>query len=191
MGLDQRIGDRFLRAGPAYGGSCFPKDTKALVDVAKSFKTDLTIVKTVIKSNENRKKILANRVYKILNNKIKNKNITFLGVTFKPNTDDMREASSLLMIPKLHKKGAKIRYYDPTGKKKEFEKFTNVRFCEDLSSACLKTDLIIIHTEWNEFKFLNFKRLVKKKIFTIYDLRNIYSPVKMSQDKIKYFGIGR
>ena len=191
MGLDQRIGDRFLRAGPAYGGSCFPKDTKALVDVAKSFKTDLSIVKTVIKSNENRKKILANRVYKILNNKIKNKNITFLGVTFKPNTDDMREASSLLMIPRLHKKGAKIRYYDPTGKKKEFEKFTNVRFCEDLSSACLKTDLIIIHTEWNEFKFLNFKRLVKKKIFTIYDLRNIYSPVKMSQDKIKYFGIGR
>ena len=191
MGLDQRIGDRFLRAGPAYGGSCFPKDTKALVDVAKSFKTDLSIVKTVIKSNENRKKILSNRVYKILNNKIKNKNITFLGVTFKPNTDDMREASSLLMIPKLHKKGAKIRYYDPTGKKKEFEKFTNVRFCEDLSSACLKTDLIIIHTEWNEFKFLNFKRLVKKKNFTIYDLRNIYSPIKMSQDKIKYFGIGR
>ena len=191
MGLDQRIGDRFLRAGPAYGGSCFPKDTKALVDVAKSFKTDLSIVKTVIKSNENRKKILANRVYKILNNKIKNKNITFLGVTFKPNTDDMREASSLLMIPRLHKKGAKIRYYDPTGRKKEFEKFTNVRFCEDLSSACLKTDLIIIHTEWNEFKFLNFKRLVKKKNFTIYDLRNIYSPTKMSQDKIKYFGIGR
>ena len=191
MGLDQRIGDRFLRAGPAYGGSCFPKDTKALVDVAKSFKTDLSIVKTVIKSNEDRKKILANRVYKILNNKIKNKNITFLGVTFKPNTDDMREASSLLMIPRLHKKGAKIRYYDPTGRKKEFEKFTNVRFCEDLSSACLKTDLIIIHTEWNEFKFLNFKRLVKKKNFTIYDLRNIYSPTKMSQDKIKYFGIGR
>ncbi len=191
MGLDQRIGDRFLRAGPAYGGSCFPKDTKALVDVAKIFKTDLSIVKTVIKSNENRKKILANRVYKILNNKIKNKNITFLGVTFKPNTDDMREASSLLMIPRLSKKGAKIRYYDPTGKKKEFEKFTNVKFCKDLSSACLKTDLIIIHTEWNEFKFLNFKRLVKKKNFIIYDLRNIYSPIKMNQNKIKYFGIGR
>ena len=191
MGLDQRIGDRFLRAGPAYGGSCFPKDTKALVDVAKSFKTDLPIVKTVIRSNENRKKILANRVYKILNNKVKNKNITFLGVTFKPNTDDMREASSLLMIPRLHKKGAKIRYYDPTGKKKEFEKFTNVKFCKDLSSACLKTDLIIIHTEWNEFKFLNFKRLVKNKNFMIYDLRNIYSPIKMRQDKIKYFGIGR
>ena len=191
MGLDQRIGDRFLRAGPAYGGSCFPKDTKALVNVAKIFKTDLSIVKTVIKSNENRKKILANRVYKILNNKIKNKNITFLGVTFKPNTDDMREASSLLMIPRLNKKGAKIRYYDPTGKKKEFEKFTNVKFCKDLSSACLKTDLIIIHTEWNEFKFLNFKRLVKKKNFIIYDLRNIYSPIKMNQNKIKYFGIGR
>ena len=126
-----------------------------------------------------------------MNNKIKNKNITFLGVTFKPNTDDMREASSLLMIPGLQREGAKIRYYDPTGIKQEFKNLKNVSFCSDLSSACLKSDLIIIHTEWNEFKFLNFKKLVKKKNFKIFDLRNIYNLNKMLNNKINYFGIGR
>ncbi len=191
MGLDQRIGERFLRAGPAYGGSCFPKDTRALVDTAKKFKTHLSIVKSVIFSNNKRKILLTNRVKKILNGNVKNKNITFLGVTFKPNTDDMREASSLLMIPYLNKNGSKIRYFDPSGEKNNFKKLKNVKFCKDISSACLKSDLIIIHTEWNEFKLLNFKRLVKKKDFKVYDLRNIYSPLKMKKQGIKYFGIGR
>tara|TARA_B100001029_G_C15038137_1_gene441590 strand:- start:171 stop:1469 length:1299 start_codon:yes stop_codon:yes gene_type:complete len=191
MGLDQRIGERFLRAGPAYGGSCFPKDTKALVDIGNNFKTNLSIVKKVIKSNDNRKLLLTNRIKKILKNKLKNKSITFLGVTFKPNTDDMRESSSLYMIPNLHNKGAKIRYFDPSGYKKEFEKFKNVKFCNDIQSACNKTDLIIIHTEWNEFKLLNFKKIVKKKKFIIYDMRNIYSSAKMKKNRIKYFCIGR
>ena len=191
MGLDQRIGDRFLRAGPAYGGSCFPKDTRALVDTANHFKTNLSIIKRVIKSNDERKLIITKRVEKILKKKIKNKNITFLGVTFKPNTDDMREASSLFMIPVLHKKGAKIKYFDPSGFKKEFKNLKNVQFCKNISSACYKSDLIIIHTEWNEFKLLNFKKIVKKNKFIIYDLRNIYTPAKMSKIGIKYFGIGR
>ncbi len=191
MGLDQRIGDRFLRAGPAYGGSCFPKDTRAIVDTANYFKTNLSIIKSVIKSNKERKLLLTKRVEKILKNKIKNKNITFLGVTFKPNTDDMREASSLRMIPHLHKKGAKIRYFDPSGFKNDFNKLKNVKFCNDTSSACLKSDLIIIHTEWNEFKLLNFKKIVKKNKFIIYDMRNIYSFDKMKKDKINYFSIGR
>ncbi len=191
MGLDQRIGERFLRAGPAYGGSCFPKDTRALVDTAKNFKTNLSIIRKVIQSNDERKSLLTKRVEKILKSKIKNKNITFLGVTFKPNTDDMREASSLFMIPILNKKGAKIRYFDPSGFKKEFGNYKNVKFCKDVSSACFKSDLIIIHTEWNEFKLLNFKKLVKKNNFIIFDLRNIYSTVKMQKDRIKYFSIGR
>ena len=191
MGLDQRIGDRFLRAGPAYGGSCFPKDTRAIVDTANYFKTNLSIIKSVIKSNKERKLLLTKGVEKILKNKIKNKNITFLGVTFKPNTDDMREASSLRMIPHLHKKGAKIRYFDPSGFKNDFNKLKNVKFCNDISSACLKSDLIIIHTEWNEFKLLNFKKIVKKNKFIIYDMRNIYSFDKMKKDKINYFSIGR
>ena len=191
MGLDKRIGGRFLRAGPAYGGSCFPKDTRAIVDTAKEFNTDLSIIKNVIKSNENRSKILLNRVSKLLKNKIKNKRITFLGVTFKANTDDMRESSSLVMIPSLISKGAKIKYYDPSGYKKDFDKFKNVSFSENIKSACIDADMIIIHTEWNDFKALNFKKLSSKKNVIVYDMRNILSPDKMKKDKINYFGIGR
>jgi UDPglucose 6-dehydrogenase len=191
MGSDQRIGERFLRAGPAYGGSCFPKDTRAVLDTGKSFKVDLSIVENVIKSNENRKLLLTKKLVKILNGNLKNKSITFLGVTFKPNTDDMREASSLYMIPYLSKKVSNIRYFDPSGKKSDFKNYNNVKFCKNIESACYKTDLIVIHTEWNEFKFLNFKRLVKKSNFKIYDMRNIYSPNEMKKKKINYFGIGR
>ena len=191
MGLDQRIGERFLRAGPAYGGSCFPKDTRALVYTADKFKINLSIVKNVIKSNENRKNLLLQKIHNIIGKNIKKKKITFLGVTFKPNTDDMREASSLKMIPYLSKKGALINYNDPSGKKNILDKIKNVKFHKNISSACYKTDLIIIHTEWNDFKSLNFKNLVKKKNFIVYDMRNIYSPEKMFKNRIKYFGIGR
>ena len=125
-----------------------------------------------------------------MNNKIKNKNITFLGVTFKPGTDDMRESSSLKLIPALSRKGAYINYYEPTGQKKEF-KSKNINFFENIRDACKMADLIIIHTEWNEFKNLNFKLLVKKKNFAIYDMRNIYSHKKKLTSGIKYYGIGR
>ena len=191
MGLDKRIGSRFLRTGPPYGGSCFPKDTRGIVSVANNFKTDLSIIKTVIKSNENRTNILLKKISKILKNKFKNKLICFLGVTFKSNTDDMRESASLKMIPVLSKKGAKIKYFDPSGKKKEFNKLKNVNYSKSIKEACLKADLIIIYTDWNNFKSINFKSLVKKKNFIVYDMRNIYSPKKMRSQKIKYFGIGR
>jgi len=191
MGFDKRIGSRFLRAGPAYGGSCFPKDTRAIVDTATKFKTDLSIIKSVIKSNQNRSKLLLQRVSKILKNKIKNKKISFLGVTFKANTDDMRESSSLTMIPNLVKKGAIIKYYDPTGYKKEFSKQKNVLNSSNIKEACSDADLIIIHTEWNDFKSLNYTKLSKKKNFIIFDMRNILSHDKIKKGKIKYFGIGR
>ena len=191
IGLDKRIGSRFLRPGPAYGGSCFPKDTRALIDIADKFKTDLSIVKNVIKSNKNRSFALLNRISKFLKNKFKNKKICFLGVTFKANTDDMRESSSLKMIPYLSKKGSKIFYFDPTGRKKEFDKFKNVFCANDIKQALANADLVIIHTEWNDFKSLNFKSLTKKKNFTVYDMRNLYSPSKMKKNNIKYFGVGR
>jgi len=191
MGSDQRIGDRFLRAGPAYGGSCFPKDTRALIDIGKKFNTNLSIVKSVILSNENRRSLSIKRIIQIVNNNFDNKIITFLGVTFKPNTDDMREASSISMIKYLNKKKCKIRYYDPSGEKVEFKNLKNVNYYEDLRDACLNSDLIILHTEWNEFKSLNFKKLVKKRNFKIFDMRNLYSPDKMRKSNIKYFGIGR
>ena len=191
MGSDQRIGDRFLRAGPAYGGSCFPKDTRALIDIGKKFNTNLSIVKSVILSNENRRLLSIKKVTQIVNNNFNNKIITFLGVTFKPNTDDMRESSSLSMIKYLNKKKCKIRYYDPSGEKVEFKNLKNVNYYENLSNACLNSDLIILHTEWNEFKSLNFKKLVKKRNFKIYDMRNLYSPDKMRKLNIKYFSVGR
>jgi len=191
MGLDNRIGSRFLRSGPAYGGSCFPKDTKAITVTADKFKINLSLIKSVIKSNENRSQLLIKRVYEILKNKIKNKKICFLGVTFKANTDDMRDSSSLIMIPALIKKGAKIKYYDPTGFKSDFSKYKNVEYFKDIKSALLDSDLVIIHTEWNDFKSINFKNLIKKKNFTIFDLRNIYSAVKMKKANIKYFAVGR
>jgi len=191
MGSDQRIGDRFLRAGPAYGGSCFPKDTRALINTGNKFKTDLSIVKSVVNSNENRKTLLIKRVDKILGGNLKNKIITFLGVTFKPNTDDMRETSSIPMIKYLNKKNCKIKYYDPSGEKDDFKNFKNVNYCSTISDACLKADLVILHTEWNDFKLLNFKKLVKKQKFKIYDMRNLYSPLKMKKLNIDYFGIGR
>ena len=191
MGLDQRIGARFLRAGPAYGGSCFPKDTKALSVTGNQFNTNLSIIKSVIKSNDDRKKLLTNVIKKILSKKIKNKKIAFLGVTFKANTDDMRESSSLIMIPTLSKKGAKIKYYDPTGEKKEFSKLKNVIFCSDIMEACSKVDLVIIHTEWDEFKTIDFKKISKNKKLKIYDMRNIYSSHKMKKQGFSYYSIGR
>ncbi|MDC0250562.1 UDP-glucose/GDP-mannose dehydrogenase family protein [Candidatus Pelagibacter sp.] len=191
IGLDKRIGSRFLRAGPAYGGSCFPKDTKAIVTTADKFKTNLSVIKSVIKSNTLRSKLLLKKVDEILNNKIKNKKICFLGVTFKANTDDMRDSSSLEMIPFLSKKGAKIKYYDPTGLKKEFNKIKNVSFSNSIYDAVKGADLVILHTEWNDFKSINFKKLHPSKNLKIYDMRNIYSPLKVKSQGFKYFGIGR
>ena len=190
IGTDKRIGGRFLRAGPAYGGSCFPKDTRAIVYTAKKSKISLSVINAVINSNDKRSDLLLKRIALILNNKIKNKKITFLGVTFKANTDDMRESASLKMIPFLNKKGAKIRYYDPSGEKIEFNRLNNVEFKNNIKNACEFSDLIIVHTEWNEFKLIDLKKIVKKKNFIVYDMRNIYSPEKMKKENIKYFGLG-
>ena len=190
IGLDNRIGSRFLRAGPAYGGSCFPKDTKAIVSTADKFKSNLSVIKSVIKSNQNRSDLLLKRLHSIIK-KFNNKNVSFLGVTFKANTDDMRDSSSLKLIPYLSKKGAKIKYYDPTGSKKEFNNLKNVEYANSIQNCISGSDIIIIHTEWNDFKSINFKKLSKNKKLIIYDMRNIFSPTKIEKLGIKYFGIGR
>ena len=190
IGSDERIGSRFLRAGPGYGGSCFPKDTRALLSIAKKHKTELSIVKSTVISNDSRNKYLLNRIKNILNNKFKGKKITFLGVTFKAGTDDMRDASSLVLIPYLIKKGSSINYYEPTGIKSELKK-KNVKYFNSIKDACKNSDLLIIHTEWNEFKQLNFNKINIKKKYKIFDLKNLYSPVKFKKKNIEYFGIGR
>ena len=135
---------------------------------------------------KNESNLLLNRVYEILNKKIKNKKITFLGVTFKANTDDMRDSSSLTMIPALSKKGAIISYFDPTGYKEEFKKFKNVFYSNSIKKSIDGSDLVIIHTEWNDFKSIDFKKLVKGKKFIIYDMRNIYSAKKIKDQGFKY-----
>ena len=192
IGLDKRIGSRFLRAGPAYGGSCFPKDTKALAKVGKNYNSPLSIVNTVINFNENRKQDIENNIYKILHNKIKNKLVCFLGVTFKANTDDLRDSSAVNLISKFSKKGAKINYYEPSGSKEILDKQKNVNYFDDLYTATKNVDLIIIHTEWDEFKNLNFSKIKNnnKKII-IYDLRNLYDSKSFNKKNITYYSIGR
>ena len=191
MGSDNRIGSRFLRAGPAYGGSCFPKDTKGLVSAAERYKINLSVVKSVIKSNQDRFNLLTKRIHKILGSNLRNKRISFLGVTFKPNTDDMRDSSSLKMIPYLTKKGAIVTYYDPSGEKNVFKKIKNCFYKKDIKSNCLSSDLIILLTEWDEFKSINFKNIVKNKKFKVYDLRNLYNAEEMKKNKIRYYSVGR
>ncbi len=190
IGSDERIGSRFLRAGPGYGGSCFPKDTRALLSISKKFKTNLSIVKSTVKSNDERIKYLQKRIKEIMKNSFKGKKITFLGVTFKAGTDDMRDASSLKLIPYLVKKGSRISYYDPTGIKSEFNR-KKVKYYNNIKDACNNSDLLILHTEWNEFKQLNFNKLNPKKNLKIFDLRNLYSPVKMKKKNYEYYSIGR
>ena len=191
MGSDLRIGSRFLRAGPAYGGSCFPKDTKGLISTGEKFKVDLSVVRSVVKSNYKRISLHTKRIEKILGKNLKNKNIVFLGVTFKPNTDDMRDSTSLKMIPYVLKKGAKVQYYDPTGEKNELKNFKNCKFNHSVKDMCKNADLLILHTEWDEFKSLDFKKLVKKRIFKVFDLRNLYNINEMLKKKIKYYSVGR
>ncbi|MGA0104972.1 MAG: UDP-glucose dehydrogenase family protein [Pelagibacteraceae bacterium] len=191
IGSDLRIGSRFLRAGPSYGGSCFPKDTKGLISIGEKEKVDLSIVKSVVKSNENRKKLILNKISQILKNKIKSKKVSILGVTFKPNTDDMRDSMSLKIIPYLIKKGAIVSYYDPTGEKKEFENLSNCNFYMNINDAVKKADLIILHTEWDEFKSLNFNSLIKKRKTSLYDLRNLLNTEDIKAKNLEYFSIGR
>ena len=186
IGTDARIGSRFLRAGPAYGGSCFPKDTKALTMIGNKFKTKMSVVTSVIKSNEKRKSLLADKILKILGNP-KNKKVGFLGVTFKANTDDMRDTQCLKIFPKLLKKGVKISYYDPSGEKKELKRLS----CKKSSNEILtNSDLVVIHTEWDEFRSLNFSKIKSKKL-KIFDMRNLYQPNSFSNKNIVYYSIGR
>ena len=191
IGSDLRIGSRFLRAGPSYGGSCFPKDTKGLISIGEKEQVDLSIVKSVVRSNENRKKLILNKISQILKNKIKSKKVSILGVTFKPNTDDMRDSMSLKIIPYLVKKGAIVSYYDPTGEKKEFKNLSNCNFYININDAVKNADLIILHTEWDEFKSLNFNSLIKKKKTSLYDLRNLLNTADIKVKNLEYFSIGR
>ena len=196
MGLDGRIGKKFLHPGPGYGGSCFPKDTLALVKTAKDYRSELNLVQEVVKSNKNRKKNIYKRVKIVLGGSLKNKKITILGLTFKPNTDDMRDSPSLDLIPALLKEGAKLSLYDPEGMpeaKKIFKKYTkNISWFDDAYKAMTKSNALIILTEWNEFRALDISK-VKKLLYRpiIVDFRNIYNPDELLKQGMEYYSIGR
>ena len=176
MGLDNRIGNKFLHAGPGYGGSCFPKDTSALYQSAKSFDVELSIIKTVIDANN---KVKSRMVEKIINASavsLEQSTILILGVTFKPNTDDMREAPSLVIIPELIKRGAKIRVIDPQGEKEGSILLPKVEWHDDLYHAAVNSDMVLILTEWNEFRAVDLRKLSDLMANPIMvDLRNIYN----------------
>jgi UDPglucose 6-dehydrogenase len=196
IGLDGRIGKKFLHPGPGYGGSCFPKDTLALVKTAQDYKSKLGLVEHVVKSNNKRKINIYKKVKKACLNKLKGKKITILGLTFKPNTDDMRDSPSLDLIPSLIKEGAKLKLFDPEGmsEAKELFKKNNkeISWCNDSYSAMKGSDALVILTEWNQFRALD---LVKVKSYlkepTIIDFRNIYEPKEMLKHGFNYFSLGR
>ncbi len=192
IGLDGRIGNKFLHAGPGYGGSCFPKDTLALVRTAEQFGSPLRIVDTVVDINTKRKRKMADKVIAACGGSVDGKTISILGLTFKPNTDDMRESPSLDIVAGLQEAGANIRAFDPIGMDEAKHTMTNVVWCEDAYETMEGADATVIITEWNEFRGLDFDR-VKSMLSApiLVDLRNIYNPEKMLAIGIDYTCIGR
>ena len=191
LGLDGRIGPKFLHPGPGYGGSCFPKDVKSLIYQGNKNSSDLTIIKAVDRANESRIKFLFQRIKKITKNKFNNIQIGLLGISFKPNTDDVRESPGLKLAKDLSKTKAKIKIYDPKGMenaKKELPK--SIEFCNDEYEVAENSNLLVIVTEWNQFKNLDLLKIRKlMKIPVILDLRNIYSK-EIIKDGFKYYSIG-
>ena len=174
MGLDGRIGGKFLHAGPGYGGSCFPKDTLALVRTAQSSGSPLRIVETVVDVNDKRKKSLVNKVKKVFGDKLMGRKIAILGLTFKPNTDDMRDSPSLELVPSLVADGAEVRAFDPKGMDEAKTLMDGVLWAENIYDAIRGSEMVIILTEWNEFRALDLKRVKKEMLKPIMlDLRNI------------------
>jgi UDPglucose 6-dehydrogenase len=192
IGLDNRIGSKFLHAGPGYGGSCFPKDTVALIKTAQDHASPLRIVEAVAAVNDARKRAMARKVSAALNGDVRGKTVAVLGLTFKPNTDDMREAPSIPLITALQDMGAKVRAYDPVGMEQAKSVIGNVTFCDDAYSCAKGAAALVIVTEWEQFRALDFDRL--KTVMAqpvLVDLRNVYRPDEMSRRGFVYEGIGR
>jgi UDPglucose 6-dehydrogenase len=192
IGLDGRIGRKFLHPGPGYGGSCFPKDTLALVRTAQEHGAEMRIVDSVVSVNAARKKKMADRVVEVCGGDVKGKTIAVLGTTFKPNTDDMRESPSLDIIPALQGMGAVVKAYDPAGMAEAKKLLSSVEWCADSYTALKGADAVVLVTEWNEFRSLDLERvksLMKRPIMV--DLRNVYDPGTMIEAGFTYKSIGR
>ena len=192
IGLDNRIGSKFLHPGPGYGGSCFPKDTSALVQTAKLNNSNISIVETVVKYNKNRKHDMADKILQVFNKDYENKKISILGLSFKPETDDMRESPSLDIIPILQEKGIKISAFDPVAMNEAKKFLKNIEFAENLENCIQDCDALVILTEWNEFRSLTPDKLINHmKGNTLIDLRNALNPDSFAKSKFNLIQIGR
>ncbi|MDM7933557.1 UDP-glucose/GDP-mannose dehydrogenase family protein [Tabrizicola sp.] len=193
MGMDGRIGDKFLHAGPGYGGSCFPKDTKALARIGQDHAVPMQIVETVIKVNDEVKRRMIDKIVDLCDGTLREKTIAVLGVTFKPNTDDMRDAPSLTIIPALLGAGAKVRVTDPQGRHEGEALLPGVKWVDSPYQAAMGADLLAMMTEWNEFRGLDLAKLARKMaVPQMADLRNVYDPAEVREAGFaRYVGIGR
>jgi UDPglucose 6-dehydrogenase len=192
IGLDGRIGRKFLHAGPGYGGSCFPKDCLALVRTAQEAKAPLGIIETVVRVNDARKLRMADKVVEACGGSVAGKTIAVLGLTFKPNTDDMRDSPSLAIVPALQQAGATIRAYDPEGTAEARKLMPDLTYCENSYATMEGADALVLVTEWNEFRALDLDRVkTLLKTPTLVDLRNVYKPADMAAAGFDYFSIGR
>ncbi len=192
IGLDNRIGPKFLHAGPGYGGSCFPKDTLALLQTGQQHGVPMRIVSAVVDVNETRKDSMADRVADELGGSVEGKRIAVLGLTFKPNTDDMRDAPSLSLIKRLQEQGAAIAAFDPVGVEAARPMLDGVQFADDGYAAVQDADALVIVTEWDEFRALDLKRIAgAMRGKALIDLRNIYEPEEAARVGLTYRGVGR
>jgi UDPglucose 6-dehydrogenase len=192
IGLDGRIGGKFLHAGPGFGGSCFPKDCQALVRTAEEMKAPLAIVDTVLRVNDARKRSMARRVVEACGGSVEGLTLAALGLTFKPNTDDMRDSPSLAFLPALREAGATVRAFDPEGTAEAEKLMPELNYCIDPYEAMDGADALILITEWNAFRALDLarvKRLLRRPL--VIDLRNIYKPEEMAEAGLAYYSIGR
>jgi UDPglucose 6-dehydrogenase len=192
IGRDRRIGDKFLHPGPGYGGSCFPKDVSALIRTAREARSPVSIIEQVERVNHERKLAMAVRIEAAAGGSVRDKTVAVLGVTFKPNTDDMRDAPSLLIVPMLQERGATVRACDPQGRRQAEPLLPGVTWCESAEEAANKADVLVIVTEWNEFRALNLEEIKSRMAgSTIVDLRNVLDPASVRDLGIAYTGIGR
>jgi UDPglucose 6-dehydrogenase len=192
IGLDNRIGAKFLHAGPGYGGSCFPKDTTALVKIGQDFGSPMRLVEATVSINDQRKRAMSRKVIAACGGEVRGKTIGMLGLTFKPNTDDMREAPSLDIIRGLQDRGARVVVFDPQGMKAARLLVEDVDFAESAYDVAQDADAVVLVTEWNEFRSLDLERLksmMKAPVFV--DLRNVYRPHEMARHGFAYVSIGR
>jgi UDPglucose 6-dehydrogenase len=192
IGLDNRVGSKFLHAGPGFGGSCFPKDTRALVKTAQDHEAPIRIVEAVISVNENRKRAMARKVAAAFGGSLRGKTVALLGLTFKPNTDDMRESPAIPLITGLQDLGARIRAYDPQGMEQARKELTDVTYCDGPYSCAEGANVLVIVTEWEQFRALDLPRLKREmECPVMVDLRNIYRAEEVTAHGFRYESVGR